>query len=59
MENKVILNPTELTGIMGKGEMIKLSNEVGEKKWKEYRDKYDLASNLKQIDYPIQLDFEL
>ena len=32
MENKVILNPTELTGIMGKGEMIKLSNEVGEKK---------------------------
>ena len=30
MENKIILNPTELTGIMGKQEMEKLREELNE-----------------------------
>ncbi len=59
MENKIILNSTELTGIMGKQEMEKLSIEVGKEKWMKYRKEYDEASNLKLLDYPIQLDFEL
>ncbi len=59
MENKLVLKTTELTGILGKGEMKKLSFEIGEDKWKIYREKYDLASNLKILDFPIQLDFEL
>ena len=42
MENKVILNSTELTGIMNRDEMNKLSLVVEEKKWKEYRKKYRL-----------------
>lgn len=59
MENKLVLNTTELTGILGKEEMKKLSLEIGENNWKTYREKYDLASNLKILDFPIQLDFEL
>ena len=59
MENKLVLNTTELTGILGKEEMKKLSLEIGENNWKIYREKYDLASNLKILDFPIQLDFEL
>ncbi len=59
MENKLILNSTELTGIIGKNEMDKLSLVVEEKAWKEYRTKYETATNLKDINYPIQLDFEL
>ena len=59
MENKLILNSTELTGIMGKEEMEKLSIEVGQEKWSKYREEYDQASNLKNLDFPIQLDFEL
>lgn len=59
MENKLILNSTELTGIMGKEEMEKLSVEVGHDRWLKYREEYDAASNLKKLDYPIQLDFEL
>ena len=59
MENKIILNSTELTGIMGKQEMEKLSIEIGKEKWMEYRKAYDEASNLKLLNYPIQLDFEL
>ena len=55
MENKIILNSTELTGIMGKQEMEKLSIEVGKEKWMKYRKEYDEASNLKLLDYPIQL----
>ena len=53
MENKIILNSTELTGIMGKQEMEKLSIEVGKEKWLDYRKKYDEASNLKFLKYPI------
>ena len=34
MENKVILNSTELTGIMNRDEMNKLSLVIEEKKWK-------------------------
>ena len=37
MENKVILNNTELTGIMNRDEMNKLSLVIEEKKWKNYR----------------------
>ena len=59
MENKLILNSTELTGILGKGEIEKLSVVVEKNAWLEYRQKYDLASNLTILDYPIQLDFEL
>ena len=59
MENKLILNSTELTGILGKGEIEKLSVVVEKNSWSDYRKKYDLASNLNILDYPIQLDFEL
>ena len=59
MENKVILNSTELTGIMNRDEMNKLSLVIEEKKWNEYRKKYDDAAKLKNLDYPIQIDFEL
>lgn len=59
MENKLILNSTELTGILGKNEMKKLSLEVGEKRWEEYRKKYEDASNLAKLNFPIQIDFEL
>ena len=59
MENKVILNNTELTGIMNRDEMNKLSLVIEEKKWKNYRKKYDEAANLKLLSFPIQIDFEL
>ena len=59
MENKLILNSTELTGIIGKDEMHKLSTIVERNEWKNYREKYDQASNLKLLKFPIQLDFEL
>lgn len=59
MENKLILNSTELTGIVGKNEMDKLASVVEEKEWNKYRKKYDLASNLELLNFPIQLDFEL
>ena len=59
MEDKLILNSTELTGIIGKNEMDKLSTVVEKREWKNYREKYDQASNLELIEFPIQLDFEL
>ena len=59
MEDKIILNATELTGIVGKNEMNKLSFVVEQKTWNDYRKKYDMASNLELLDFPIQLDFEL
>ena len=59
MDNKILLNSTELTGILGKNEMDKLSFVVEKKTWAEYREKYDMASHLKELDYPIQIDFEL
>ena len=39
--------------------MNKLSLVIEEKKWNEYRKKYDEAANLKLLNYPIQIDFEL
>lgn len=59
LENNIILNSTELTGIVGKNEMNKLSEIKEKNSWQEYRDKYQKASNLQFSDYPIQLDFEL
>ena len=37
MEDKIILKSTELTGVLGKNEMNKLSGVVEEKIWKNYR----------------------
>ena len=37
MEDNLILKSTELTGVMGKSEMNKLSNVIEEKLWKNYR----------------------
>ena len=59
MEDNLILKSTELTGVMGKSEMNKLSNVIEEKLWKNYRKLYDKASNLHLLDFPIQIDFEL
>jgi radical SAM protein with 4Fe4S-binding SPASM domain len=59
MEDKIILNSTELTGILGKNEIKKLSGVIEKKNWEEYRRNYDLASDLNLLDFPIQLDFEL
>ena len=59
MEHKIILNSTELTGIIGQNEMEQLSFVIEEKAWNEYIKKYDMASNLQLLDFPIQLDFEL
>lgn len=55
----LVLNSTELTGILGKNEMEKLSNIIGKELWIEYRKKYDAAANLELLNYPIQIDFEL
>ena len=46
LENNIILNATELTGIVGKNEMNKLSEIKEKNSWQEYRDKYQKASNL-------------
>ena len=51
MEDKIILNSTELTGIVGKNEMNKLSLVVEENAWNDYRKKYDQASNLELLDF--------
>ena len=59
MSDKILLNSTELTGILGKNEFQKLSKVLEEKSWKQYRENYDLASNLHLSEFPIQLDFEL
>tara|TARA_B100001123_G_C15344266_1_gene1036294 strand:+ start:3973 stop:4977 length:1005 start_codon:yes stop_codon:yes gene_type:complete len=59
MEDKILLNSTELTGIVGKKEMNKLSLIAEPNAWNEYRKKYDMASNLNELNFPIQLDFEL
>ena len=50
MEDKLILNSTELTGILGKGEIEKLSAVVEKNSWSEYRKKYDQASNLNILE---------
>ena len=42
MEDKIILKSTELTGIVGKNEMNKLSLVVEENAWNDYRKKYKL-----------------
>ena len=59
MDDKILLNSTELTGIIGIGEIQKLSKFVEKEEWKKYRLNYDLASNLNLLSFPIQLDFEL
>ena len=59
MADKIILKSTELTGILGKNEIKKLSTVIEKKAWEEYRINYDLASNLNLLNFPIQLDFEL
>ena len=59
MEDKIILKSTELTGVLGKNEINKLSGVVEERIWKNYRDLYEKASNLHLLDFPIQIDFEL
>ncbi|WP_440915367.1 radical SAM/SPASM domain-containing protein [Candidatus Pelagibacter sp.] len=59
MDDKILLNSTELTGIIGKSEIQKLSKVAEKEEWKKYRENYDLASNLNLLSYPIQLDFEL
>ena len=59
MSDKILLNSTELTGILGKNEFEKLSKVLEEKSWKQYRENYDLASKLSLSEFPIQLDFEL
>ena len=41
MENKLILNSTELTGILGKSEIEKLSVVVEKDEWIKYRKNYD------------------
>ena len=58
MENKVILNSTELTGIMNRDEMNKLSLVIEEKNG-TIIEKYDEAANLNLLNFPIQIDFEL
>ena len=46
MDDKILLKSTELTGIIGKSEIQKLSKVVEKEEWKKYRLNYDLASNL-------------
>ena len=50
---------TELTGIIGREKMDVLADVVGVEKWKNYRDIYNRAQNLEDMDYPVQVDFEL
>jgi len=56
-----VLRAGELTGIIGRSEMDRLSTLLGEKKWSKYRKKYDEAAKnlLSQKSFPIQLDIEL
>ena len=58
MDNSEVLRATELTGILGRGEMERLANLYGER-WVEYRALYERAANLESLDFPVQLDFEL
>ena len=59
-KNSIELNPTELTGIIGKETMDCLADVVGRDKWQEYRKQYEKASRLEIVTkFPIQIDFEL
>jgi radical SAM protein with 4Fe4S-binding SPASM domain len=58
-DEKKILRSTELTGVIGREEMDKLSQVYGDDAWSAYRNSYDKAANLEISDYPIQLDIEL
>ena len=49
MENKLVLNTTELTGILRKREMKKLSLEIGENNWKTYREKIRFSFKFKNL----------
>ena len=51
MENKVILNNNELTGIMNRDEMNKLSLVIEEKKWNDYVSNQNVKTDvLKDVD---------
>jgi radical SAM protein with 4Fe4S-binding SPASM domain len=54
-----ILRANELTGIIGRDEIDKLSSENDLESWKTYRALYEYASNLNETEFPIQLDIEL
>lgn len=54
------LKSTELTAVIGREKFDVLGDIVGRKLWDDYREKYDLASNLDGLtSYPLQIDFEL
>ena len=60
MDDVNILRSNELTGVVGRNEMDKLSCVKDPIKWREYRELYDAASSLSIVtDYPLQLDIEL
>jgi len=56
---KIDRNETELTGIIGREKMDTLAEIVGEEKWTDYRQIYERAQNLEDMNYPVQVDFEL
>ena len=56
---KIDRKETELTGIIGREKMDMLAEVVGVERWENYRDIYNRAQNLEDMDYPVQVDFEL
>ena len=56
---KIDRKETELTGIIGREKMDLLADVVGKEKWESYREIYDRAQNLEDMNYPVQVDFEL
>ena len=59
MEDNIILKSTELTGVLGKNEMNKLSKVIEEKLWNKYRELYDKASNLHLLNFPTYLYYRI
>ncbi len=58
--NLIDLRPSELTGIIGRDSINKLSSLFSKNVWEEYRTLYDSVSRLElETIFPIQLDFEL
>ena len=58
MEDKIILNTTELTGILGKNEIKNLSKVFEKEKWDEYRRKfYESSFRTKFIKFPYTARF--
>ena len=59
-KDKKVLRSNELTAVLGRDEMDKLSHIKDKDSWNKYRELYDLAPSLDIVtDYPIQLDIEL